>query len=155
MLRSPPILCNPPFPVDWAARLLCPWDFPGKNTGAISSSRGSSWPRNPTRISYISCIGRQILLPMFHRGSPVSVRGVLNFWSMNKGDHGWVSENHDPRSCLQTLQSCPCARLSGETSEAFMMVIDTSHLPETRVINWRPSLDLTALLDCCMVSSRL
>ena len=31
----------------WPARLLCPRDSPGKNTGvgAISSSRGSSWPR--------------------------------------------------------------------------------------------------------------
>ena len=42
------------------ARLLCPWNFPGKNTGvvAISSSRGFSWPRGQT---HISCIGRQIL----------------------------------------------------------------------------------------------
>ena len=28
------------------ARLLRPWDFPGKNTGAISYSRGSSLPRD-------------------------------------------------------------------------------------------------------------
>ena len=36
-------------------RLLCPWDFSGKNTGvlAISFSRGSSWPRDQT---YVSCI---------------------------------------------------------------------------------------------------
>ena len=45
------------------ARLLCPWDFPGKNTGvlegaAISSSRESSRPRDRTCVSYI---GRQIL----------------------------------------------------------------------------------------------
>ena len=35
----------------------CPWDFAGKNTGvdAISSSRGSSWPRGWTRISCVSC----------------------------------------------------------------------------------------------------
>ena len=44
-------------------RLLCLWDFPGKNTGvlegvAISSSRESSRPRDRTCISYI---GRQIL----------------------------------------------------------------------------------------------
>ena len=37
----------------WPARLLCPWDSPGKNTavGGHASSRGSSWPRDPTRIS--------------------------------------------------------------------------------------------------------
>ena len=28
---------------------------------AISSSRGSSWPRDQTHVSYISCIGRQVL----------------------------------------------------------------------------------------------
>ena len=40
------------------------WDFLGKNTGlcdAVSSSRGSSWPRDQTCISCVSCIGRQIL----------------------------------------------------------------------------------------------
>ena len=38
------------------ARLLCPWDFPGKNTGvvAISFSRGSYRPRDWT---HVSCIG--------------------------------------------------------------------------------------------------
>ena len=35
------------------AGLLCPWDFPGKNTGVgcISSSRGSSRPKNGTQVS--------------------------------------------------------------------------------------------------------
>ena len=28
---------------------------------AMSSSRGSSWPRDPARISYVSCIDRQVL----------------------------------------------------------------------------------------------
>ena len=45
------------------ARLLCPWNFSGKNTAvsAISFSRGSSPPRDLTHISWASCIGRQIL----------------------------------------------------------------------------------------------
>ena len=45
------------------ARLLCPWDSPGKNTGvvAIPFSRGSSRPRDRTTISCNSCTGRQIL----------------------------------------------------------------------------------------------
>ena len=49
-----PMGCSPP------SRLLCPWDFPGKNTErvAVSSSRVSSWPRDQT---WISCNGRQIL----------------------------------------------------------------------------------------------
>ena len=33
--------------------------------GAISSSRGSSWPRNRTLVSYISCIGRQGFVFLF------------------------------------------------------------------------------------------
>ena len=39
-------------------RLLHPWDFPGKSTEwvAISFSRGSSWPRDRTRLSCI--VGR-------------------------------------------------------------------------------------------------
>ena len=35
-----------------ATRLLCPWNFPGKNTGVgIPFSRGSSQPRNQTCVS--------------------------------------------------------------------------------------------------------
>ena len=41
----------------YPTRLLCPWDFSGRDTGlvAISFSRGSSQPRDRTRVSYISC----------------------------------------------------------------------------------------------------
>ena len=41
-------------------RPLCPWTFPGKNTGvvAISYSRWSFWSRDQT---WVSCIGRWIL----------------------------------------------------------------------------------------------
>ena len=37
----------------YPTRLLCPWDFPGKNTAvvAISYTRGSSWPRDRTWAS--------------------------------------------------------------------------------------------------------
>jgi len=37
---------------------------------AISYTRGSSQPRDPTCVSYISCIGRQILYHWHHLGSP-------------------------------------------------------------------------------------
>ena len=41
----------------------------------MPSCRGSSWPRNQTRVSYVSCIGRQVLYHsrkelMGHLGSP-------------------------------------------------------------------------------------
>ena len=43
-------------------RLLCPWNFPGKNTGmvVISYSRGPFQPRDQTCVS---CISRRILYP--------------------------------------------------------------------------------------------
>ena len=52
------------------ARLLCPWDSPGKNPGlvAISSSRGPSQPRDGTWISYVSCLGRRVLYHQHHLG---------------------------------------------------------------------------------------
>ena len=34
------------------------------------SSRGSSQPRDTTHVSYISCIGRQVLYHERHLGSP-------------------------------------------------------------------------------------
>ena len=40
------------------------------NVAATSYSRGSSWPRDWTHISCISCIGRQILYQLCHLGSP-------------------------------------------------------------------------------------
>ena len=38
------------------ARLLCPWNSPGKNTGwvAISFSGGTSWPSDQTHVSCIT-----------------------------------------------------------------------------------------------------
>ena len=41
-------------------RLLCPWDSPDKNT-TISFSRGCSRPKDRTRVSCVSCKGRQVL----------------------------------------------------------------------------------------------
>ena len=43
----------------YLARFFCPWDFSGKNTGVgghFPLSRGSSWPRDRTWISHVSCI---------------------------------------------------------------------------------------------------
>ena len=56
----------------WPTRLLCPWDFPAKNTGVgcHSFSRESSRPRDQTCIS---CIGRWIL---YHWGTGEAPREV-------------------------------------------------------------------------------
>ena len=51
-------------------RLLCPWGFPGKNTGVGCHAllQGSSRPRD--RRTCVSCIGRQVLYHWHHLGSP-------------------------------------------------------------------------------------
>ena len=77
-------------------RLLCPWDSPGKNIvmGCISSARGSSWLGNGTHISYVSCIGRQIL---------------YHFTTWETQDSDW-SLGNQVLSILQTGSStCMCA----------------------------------------------
>ena len=63
------------------ARLLSPWDSLDKNTGvvAISSSRGSAQPRDQTRVSWVSWIGRRDLSHLNHLGSH---RGVGEFSSI-------------------------------------------------------------------------
>ena len=47
----------------WPVRLLCPWDFPGKNPGVgchfpVASSRRSSWLRDQTHVSCGTWIDR-------------------------------------------------------------------------------------------------
>ena len=37
---------------------------------AMPSSRGSFWPRDRTRVSYVFCIGRRVLYLQHHPGSP-------------------------------------------------------------------------------------
>ena len=53
----------------WPARLLCPWDPSGKNTGVgcMPSSRGSSRLRDQTHISYVSCVGRCVFFFFFSK----------------------------------------------------------------------------------------
>ena len=54
------------------ARLLCPWGSLGKilEWVALLSSGGSSQPWDRTHISYVSCIGRQVLYHQCHLESP-------------------------------------------------------------------------------------
>ena len=40
---------------------------------AISFSRGSSQARDQTRVSYVSCIGRQVIYHCCHLGSPLQI----------------------------------------------------------------------------------
>ena len=51
-LQSCPTLCEP-------ARLLWPWDSPGKNTGVGCHAMGWSWPRDWT---WVSCIAGRFFI---------------------------------------------------------------------------------------------
>ena len=56
------------------ARLLSPWDFPGENTGVGCHVllQGIFPTQGLTRVSYVSCIGRQVPYHERHLGSPIS-----------------------------------------------------------------------------------
>ena len=56
--------------------ILCPWDFPGKNTGVGYYSRECSQHRDGTHISCISCIGRWIL---YHHTSWEAHISIYNY----------------------------------------------------------------------------
>ena len=62
----------------YPTRLLHPWDSPGKilEWATNSSSRGSSIPRDLTRVSCGFCIGRQTL-PLSHLGGPTNKKQGL------------------------------------------------------------------------------
>ena len=73
-------LCDPMEP----ARLLCPWNSPGKNTEAVATSfsRGSSQPRDQM---HISCIGRWDSLLLSHRESHYKDGGKA--WEFPRRSH--------------------------------------------------------------------
>ena len=70
LLNNIRLFCNPK---DWSLPGTSVQDVSQARTVewiVISFSRGSSWFRDQTYVSCISCIGRWILLPLNHLGSP-------------------------------------------------------------------------------------
>ena len=66
------------------ARLLCPWDFPGKNIGMGCHFllQGSFQPRDWTQGSTLHC--RQILYQLSYQGIPLYI-----FNRKNNAEHRW------------------------------------------------------------------
>ena len=77
----------------WRSPRLCPWNYPGKNTGVRCDFllQGSSSPRDQTCVSCISCISRQILQHLSPLGSPerkqhcLIIQVLFRLWA----DKGW------------------------------------------------------------------
>ena len=55
--------------------------------GAISFSKGSSWHRDQTHISYVSCIIRQVFLPLAPPGKPLFILSAVKYSTREK----WLS----------------------------------------------------------------
>jgi len=91
---------------------------------AISFSRRSSWPRDPTCISCVSCIGRQILYLLSHLGSFT--------WNCFSADY------HQPRYGLCSLQPKMEELYSQQKQDQELTVaqIMNSLLPNSD-LNWR------------------
>ena len=70
LLQSCPTLCNPMdgSPPGFSVHEILQTRI--LSWVAMPSSRGSSWLRDQTQISYISCIGRWVLYHYRHLGSP-------------------------------------------------------------------------------------
>ena len=60
----------------WPARLLCPWDSPGKNTGVgCHLLLEGIFPTQGLHLGILRC--RQILYQLSYEGSPTSYKEAL------------------------------------------------------------------------------
>ena len=66
---------------------------------AMPFSRGSSWPRDLTHVSYVSCIGRRILYHQHHLGSPLGPMKLSNLLP--------TAHLHSPKVRLDWLNLVP------------------------------------------------
>ena len=61
------------------ARILCPWDSPGKNTwGGLPCPPPGDFPDAGIETESVSCIGRRVLYHQYHLRSPLSMALSLN-----------------------------------------------------------------------------
>ena len=133
-------------------RHLCPWDYPGKNTGVFChfSSRQSSLSRDRTHVSCGSCFGRRILSPLSHLGSPkIMYRLGLN----NRGWYTNVPNVTDSRCPAPNVPYLFCHHsnltiLLSKTVEYFYLTLCTRN---SRLYFWqqylpRPEIHCTLVL---------
>ena len=71
---------------------------------AIPSSRGSSRCRDQTRISYVSCIGRQVLYHQLQLGSPTPKYTIFIQIRVSGGTQNQKDRGKDPGKSFQTAR---------------------------------------------------
>ena len=110
-LQSCPTLCHP---MDYS--LLCPGDFPGKNTvvGCHALLQGSSQPRGQTCISYVSCIGCccccQVASVMSNSVQP-------HRWQPTRLPHPWDSPGSNSGVGCHFLLQCMTVKSESEVPQ--------------------------------------
>ena len=96
---------------------------------AMPSSRGSSWPRNWTHVSYVSCIGRWALSHYCHLGSPITWVGIIkSIEGLKRKTEVWWEE-----FCLHSAFGL-------KTATSMPARISISDLPAAPIIMWDCSL---------------
>ena len=71
---------------------------------ATSFSKGSSWPRNQTHISCVSCIGRRVL---YHWGTLTCKVGVSTFPALEDCKNSSENTNIDEKTLQTKMQRVP------------------------------------------------
>ena len=109
-------------------RLLWLWNFPGKNTGVgtISSSRGSSRPRDQTCISCASCSGREATWEASMINIRIPKRILIAHTRSNQGQVKWKS-----LSCVQVFVT-PWSTDPGNSPGQNIVVENTPAFPFSR-----------------------
>ena len=103
----------------WPARLLCPWDSPGKNTGVgcrallqgIFPTQGSN-PGSPESQAYS--------LPAEPPGKPLA-QAFLDLLQSAHSNSCTFSEAHTPQTLPQSrnnLNACPAAQSTSDVGDA-------------------------------------
>ena len=143
--------CSPP-------RLLCPWNFPGKNTvvGSISYSRVSSWLRDWTHVSWSPALadrffttvppGKPLLLLLLlshfsrvwlcatHRGQPTRLPRPWHSPGKNTGvGCHFLLQCMKVKSESEVAQSCPTLRNPMDCSLPGSSIHGIFH---ARVLKW-------------------
>ena len=86
---------------------------------AMPSSKGSSWSRNQTCISYVSCIGRQVLYHQHHLGNPSFPKKLIFEQSLRReGGIKKLQRRYSQRELTKVWKAEVCLAYSRDSNGA-------------------------------------